>query len=143
MNIPEKQLVAATGFGKLIAMRLLELNDVLAPLVRAALDAGYRGDVSGLRATLAWRVEDSRRGWELRRDRAIWDIHWALKPLFEERAPSTALLNTAHGINRAARGPLLGREVVAVVEDEVRWFLRRLESGKRRRAWGGRRRHAA
>lgn len=139
MHIPEKQLIAADALGKLLAMRILELEDCLPELVEAAINAGYRGHRGGLRITLSWRVQDSRRQWELKRDQAVWDIHWALKPLFEVRAPSQTLLATAHAVNRDARGPLLGREVVAVVEDEVGFFLRRHANGKRRHMTGGRR----
>lgn len=139
---PERQLAAAARAGKLVAMRVIEPEDILPDLVEAALAAGYRGHVGGLRTTLSWRVQDSRREWELKRGQAFDDIYWQLRPLLDARAPSKTLLDTAYAINRAAGAPLLGREVLAAVESQVAEFLSWTRRRTRQRATGGRR-HAA
>lgn len=121
--IPERLLTAAAGFGKLLALGLIGLDECLPLLVEGAQNAGYRGSLSGCQTKLAWVVQDSARAWEGRAGRCRWAICKRLAPMLAQRLPSHALIAAAHAENTAWGDPLRDLDVTAVVREQAAWWL--------------------
>lgn len=126
---------AAAGiFGKLIAQGIVTPGEAYSALMEKEVRAGYAGDRSGLRCRCAWAVNDSAAMWEQARSAADVLIRKRLCSLFARRAPSAALISAAHAENAARGMPLLHHEVVAIVDEEAGWWIRKLDGRKRRAA---------
>lgn len=139
ITVSPKHLKAAAGFGKLLAMSLLEMEDCLPPLLDAAVAGGYTGSLSGLQTKFSWVLRDNALAWERKRYWAERNIQKRLAPMLGMRMPRASLLAAGHDENKALQGPLLGREVVGIIADEVAQFLRR--DARTHRYTSGARRH--
>lgn len=116
-QIPPVQWGAAERCGKLAAQGILEVDEVVPLLYRAAIRAGYAGDRRGLRTRLFWRVRQVAEHWRLERDRAEWVIRRAVAPLVEAWSPGAEIDAAAQHANEGAGGPLLRHEVRHLVGD--------------------------
>lgn len=117
--IPPQQWAAAGSCGKLIAQGILAAEDVLPELCRAAMRAGYKGDLRGLRTHIAWHLADTADHWRRERDRAEFLIRRGIGPLLELLAEGSEILAKADAINTEAGEPLFWREVRAIVSEEM------------------------
>lgn len=124
------------AYGLLVAQGVLEREDAWEAVRAACRDAGAAGaDTVGspLRIDCAWGVNDATFRWELARSRVAEGIKKAIAGMIAEWAEVPAILARAHAVNEAAAGaalkgrrigPLLPREVRAIVSEEVGWWLR-------------------
>jgi len=119
--------------GRLIAQGLLEADEFLPDLMEAAIIGGYKGDKSGLQCRLSWALLDSAARWRSVRSKAEYDIGQALRPMIDERRPSSELFATANFINKSLGQPLLSHEVTAIAEDHMAFALARSRKFVRRR----------
>ena len=122
--IPAKQLEAASGFGKLVAMGVLPWQDCIEPLLKAAQVGGYRGDERGARIVLAWRVRDAATTWDIRRAKADVAIRKVLGPLLQDRVPGADILVAAWTENLRWDQPFACEEVETIVREEAAWWVR-------------------
>jgi hypothetical protein len=129
--ILREQRDAARRFGRLIAQGILAEEDCLPHLIAACLKFGYVGDLCGLRLRLQWMLDDAVRDTERRWRTAQYEIVRDIKPLFEARAPSTEILEAAHAANQRAGAPLPHHAVVAIVNEEAVWWLRKHARARR------------
>ena len=122
---PPAQIQAAIAFGKWVAWGLYRADELAEGLVNVAVANGYKASLGGLRITLMWRLLDSAREWELRRDRVEREIGWRLRPELEGRAPSADLVRLADDINHRFGTPLAPGEPRELVREHVaHHFLR-------------------
>ena len=92
-------------------------------LIRRAVEKGYRGDVEGGRTLIAWRLPSSWH-WTVRRMRTEWAIRDAVEALAERHAEPEALVREAALVSDEAGCPYFPSEVVEIVHEALRRFLR-------------------
>lgn len=79
-------------------------------------------DRSGLQARLHWTMRDRAEAARRARENAATAIKWAVRPLFDARAPSAEIEAAAD----AANGDILDRgAVVAILRAEMQFAIRR------------------
>ena len=122
--IPAKQLEAASGFGKLVAMGVLPWQDCIEPLLKAAQVGGYRGDERGARIVLAWRVRDAATSWGITRARADLAIRKVLGPLLQDQVTGPAIFAAAWDENQQWDQPFAREEVEEISRQEAAWWIR-------------------
>jgi hypothetical protein len=123
-QIPPPQWGAAERFGWLVAWGYCSPEVVVPLLCDAALRNGYRGDFSGLRCRLYWRVAETADAVGRRRSWAEYAIRRAVRPLIG-REPSNVLLRAAQQVGTKEGGDLPDWFVVAIVEEEIVSTVRR------------------
>ncbi len=128
--IPQVTLRAASGFGKLVAMRLLELDDVLPVLIEAAERGGYQGARAGLQSRLTWAVQDSATAWGIKASKAAWRIKGRLVPMLSDLDSEAEMVRAAHAENEADGAPLVASEVRAIVVREIGFEIRKYHHGR-------------
>jgi hypothetical protein len=124
---------AATRLAKLVALDLLEVEDVLPPLISAVFASGYRGDTAGLRTRLIWTFHDVEADWRRAALLAERDISRAIRPMFASWDDITTIRNAAFGENARRGDPLLGWQVRRLIDAEASEFLQsqRFRRGRR------------
>jgi hypothetical protein len=115
---------AATAFGKLVAQALVPADEALEHLAKAARNAGYAGDIGGLRSRLAAKVRASCHEWIAAAGEADTAIRKVVSPYLRARQPAIA---AAFAENEARGAPLLPDTVRDIVAEEEAWWIRRGE----------------
>ena len=103
-----------------LAAGLISLDDCLLILGEHADQAGYRGDMGGLRTRLAHALADQVEAITAARNQAERDIRRAAWKAVEVLTPSAAILKAA----QAHAGPLSPAEVKAVVDEVMSAWIR-------------------
>src|SRR4051812_27288201 len=116
---PQTQWDAAAKLGKLVAMRLVETEDVIPLLIEASVAAGYSGSLGGLQSRLHGQVADNATYWRSQRDRAEFTIRRELEPMLARLAPADDILTAAYAVNERFESPLTTRETRAIAEEQV------------------------
>ncbi|MFC0384354.1 hypothetical protein [Muricoccus vinaceus] len=144
MSKPPGLGTLCSTYGLLVAQGVVEREDAWEAVWTACRQAGStEADRLGspLRIGTAQQVTEAALRWELARGKAEHAIRKAIGSLISEWAEPTAILARAHEVNHAHAGrdlagqhigPLLAKEVRAIVSEEVAWWLRR-QPGKKRR----------
>lgn len=122
--IPAKQIAAAEGFGKLVAMGVVSWEECVEPLLKAAQENGYRGEAVGARILFACRIRDAATAWEFTRDKADQAIRKVMAPMIQSRAPGRAILIAGWQENRRWNEPFNRAEVEAIAREEAAWWVR-------------------
>jgi hypothetical protein len=118
-------LHTADVFARLVAQGLEDHDAALAAMKAAAAARFPEMDGPGRDMRVAHAMRDAVLRWQATRDRTRFAIRRALGPLLAERAPSGRLMAAARAVNEGAGWPLLEREVLAVVRNEIYWAARR------------------
>lgn len=129
---PPTQWAAGATAGKLVAQGVLDGADIVGKLVEAAVKAGYKGDLRGLRVRMTWQVADNANAWGMQRDRTDWTIRRGISDLLAQWAEPITILRHAHHINEQAGEPLLRSEVKRLVAEEMTEALKRRARSRRR-----------
>jgi hypothetical protein len=120
--------------GRLVAQGVLEHMDGLDALCRAA-EPSLSPDASrsGLRSRLSATLMDSTEAWRRARHWADRSIRRGIRPMIEERATAIEIVRHAHALNESEGEPMLRREVVEIVGEELQAALRTIRPMRGRR----------
>ena len=111
---------AATQLGTIVARDDMSDADA-SDTIKAWVSNVTTVDRSGLQARLHHAMRDQARAHRLARENAYTAVRWAVRPLFEQRAPAAEIEDAAA---KAAAGILEWPEVAAILRAEMQRTLK-------------------
>lgn len=122
-NDPIQLHHAATRLGNIVARGEMEDADASDTIKSWVADVTLV-DRSGLQARLHWAMRDQAQAHRRAIENARTAVRWAVRPLFDRRAPAAEIEEAA---SKAAAGALEWPEVTAILRDEMTRVLRSVQ----------------